>query len=237
MYEDVHALFPVTVALNLVNNYFFFAGQIVFLFIYFFAKLSCRDYRIRRPKKFFLLAFESLLGVAMGCVLLWPAALSLMDNPRTVDVSNGFGLLLYGRVQQYFAIFTSLFLPPDPTYLPNIFTDAVIKHTSMTAYLPVVGFVGGMAYLRCREKTPWKRILLVCFLMAMVPVLNLSLIHIWKALRRPARFAPRRRCFQYAAGWQFPAPRRRTDSVPARWRRCSLTKAGVRPLPQRHRCV
>ena len=172
MYEDVHALFPVTVALNLVNNYFFFAGQIVFLFIYFFAKLSCRDYRIRRPKKFFLLAFESLLGVAMGCVLLWPAALSLMDNPRTVDVSNGFGLLLYGRVQQYFAIFTSLFLPPDPTYLPNIFTDAVIKHTSMTAYLPVVGFVGGMAYLRCREKTPWKRILLVCFLMAMVPVLN-----------------------------------------------------------------
>ena len=35
MYEDVHALFPVTVALNLVNNYFFFAGQIVFLFIYF----------------------------------------------------------------------------------------------------------------------------------------------------------------------------------------------------------
>lgn len=174
MYEDVHALFPVTVALNLVNNYFFFAGQIVFLFIYFFVKLSCRDYRIRRPKKFFLLAFESLLGVAMGCVLLWPAALSLMDNPRTVDVSNGFGLLLYGRVQQYFAIFTSLFLPPDPTYLPNIFTDAVIKHTSMTAYLPVVGFVGGMAYLRCREKTPWKRILLVCFLMAMVPVLNSS---------------------------------------------------------------
>ena len=172
MYDDVHALFPVAVALNLVNNYFFFAGQIVFLFIYFFAKLSCRDYRIRKAKKFFLLAFESLLGVAMGCVLLWPAALSLMDNPRTVDVSNGFGLLLYGRVQQYFAIFTSLFLPPDPTYLPNIFTDAVIKHTSMTAYLPVVGFVGGMAYLRCREKTAWKRILSICFFMAMVPVLN-----------------------------------------------------------------
>ena len=39
---------------------------------------------------------------------------------------------LYGRVQQYFAILASLFLPPDPTYLPNIFTDAVVKPVSYT---------------------------------------------------------------------------------------------------------
>ena len=33
------------VAVNLLNNYFFFAGQIVFLFLYFFIKLLTGEYR------------------------------------------------------------------------------------------------------------------------------------------------------------------------------------------------
>ena len=105
------------------------------------------EYRIT-PGRFGRLAFESLLGVALGCLFLWPAVLCLKDNPRTVDLSSGFGFLLYGRVQQYFAILASLFLPPDPTYLPNIFTDAVVKHTSMTAFLPVVSCAGVDVYKR-----------------------------------------------------------------------------------------
>ena len=36
-------------------------------------------------------------------MFLWPAVLCLKDNPRTVDLCSGFGFLLYGRVQQYFA--------------------------------------------------------------------------------------------------------------------------------------
>ena len=72
------------------NNYFFFAGQIVFLFLYFFIKLLTGEYRIT-PGRFGRLAFESLLGVALGCMFLWPAVLCLKDNPRTVDLSSGFG--------------------------------------------------------------------------------------------------------------------------------------------------
>ena len=173
VYDDARGLFPLAVAVNLLNNYFFFAGQIVFLFLYFFAKVLAREYRVT-AKRFGRLAFESLLGVAMGCALLWPAALCLKDNPRTVDLSSGFGFLLYGRVQQYFAILASLFLPPDPTYLPNIFTDAVIKHTSMTAFLPVVSCAGVWAYLKARPKTALSKILWACLVMALVPVLNSS---------------------------------------------------------------
>ena len=169
--EKRRAVFPLLVALNLVNSYFFFAGQIVFLFLYFFIRLFTRSYRVRL-KEFFLLAFESLLGCAMGCVLAWPAVLSLAENPRTVDLSSGFGFLLYGRVQQYFAILTSLILPPDPTYLPNIFTDCLIKHTSMTAYLPVVGIAGVLAYIHLKPKCWMTRLMQTCLVMALVPALN-----------------------------------------------------------------
>ena len=61
MYEGRRAVFPVMVAVNCLNNYFFFAGQIVFLFVYFFVRLASREYRIR-VSGFVRLAFESLLG-------------------------------------------------------------------------------------------------------------------------------------------------------------------------------
>ena len=83
--------FPFWVALNLVNNYFFFAGQAVFLILYFLCMLACRVYKIG-PRSFAALAGETLLGCAMGCVLLLPAGLSLLQNPRTIDPYNGYGL-------------------------------------------------------------------------------------------------------------------------------------------------
>ncbi|MEG1126071.1 MAG: YfhO family protein [Oscillospiraceae bacterium] len=171
VYEKRRGIFVLFVAINLINNYFFFAGEVVFLFIYFIAKVLTGDYKIRLSR-FALLAFESLLGVGMGCLLLIPAVLSLRDNPRTIDMSNGFGLLLYDKVQQYFEILASLFFPPDPTYLPNMFTEGVIKWTSMSAFLPIVGCAGVVAYLRARKKSTFSKVLYTCLFMAFVPILN-----------------------------------------------------------------
>ena len=169
--ENRKALLPVLLAVNLVNNYFFFAGQAVFLIIYFVWKAVRGEYRLRTGL-FFRLAFETVLGCAMGCVLLVPAVSFLLGNPRTVDPASGFGFLIYSKPQQYFAILTSLFLPPDPTYLPNIFTDAVVKHTSMTAFLPVVSCAGVWAYMKARRKSAFTKIMWACLIMALVPVLN-----------------------------------------------------------------
>ena len=107
--------FPFWVALNLVNNYFFFAGQAVFLILYFFCMAAGRRYKIG-PRKFASLAWETVLGCACGCVLLLPAGLSLLQNPRTIDPFTGYGYLLYGKSQQYGAIFYSPFLMPDAPY-------------------------------------------------------------------------------------------------------------------------
>ncbi len=165
------AFFAFCVAINLLNNYFFFAGQIIFLFIYFIVKVITKEYKIS-VKEFLTLAFESLLGVAMGCLFLLPAALSLQNNPRTVNVASGFGMIMYYSVQQYFAIFTSIFMPPDPAYIPSIYTEGVIKWTSMSAFLPIVSASGAIAFMAKRKKRAFSIILSACFIMAMVPILN-----------------------------------------------------------------
>ena len=147
------------------------AGQAVFLIIYFFCMLAGHAYKIG-PRKFALLAGETLLGCAMGCVLLLPAGLSLLQNPRTIDPFNGMGYLVYGKAQQYGAIFYSAFLMPDAPYFKDMFSEGILKHTSMTAYLPVVGIAGGLAFCRGRRSHPFTYILKVCVVCAFVPILN-----------------------------------------------------------------
>ena len=163
--------FPFWVALNLVDNYFFFAGQAVFLIIYFFCMVAGRRYKIG-PRKFALLAWETVLGCACGCVLLLPAGLSLLQNPRTIDPFTGYGYLFYGKSQQYGAIFYSAFLMPDAPYFKDMFQEGILKHTSLTAYLPLVGAAGGLAFCRARGRHPFTYILKVCVVCAFVPVLN-----------------------------------------------------------------
>ena len=171
LYNDRRSWFAFWVAVNLVNNYFFFIGQVVFLAIYFICKLSTRDFRLT-AKKFGLLAFESLLGAAMGSILLVPAVLSILQNPRTIDLSSGWGFLTYSKVQQYLAILVSWIMPPDSPYLTSIWSEGVIKWTSMSAYLPLCSLAGAIAYWRSRKADSKKRIVAVCAVCALVPVLN-----------------------------------------------------------------
>ena len=171
IYEDRHGLFAFWVAVNLLNNYYFFVGQVIFLCIYFVCKLTTKDFRLT-GRKFGHLLWESVLGVAMGCLLLFPAVLSLLQNPRTIDLSSGWGFLTYAKVQQYLAILLSWILPPDSPYLTSVWSEGVIKWTSMTAYLPLCSLAGAMAYWRSRKADSKKRIVAVCAVCALVPVLN-----------------------------------------------------------------
>ena len=123
-------------------------------------------------RKFVRLAWETALGCACGCVLLLPAGLSLLQNPRTIDPFSGYGYLFYGKSQQYGAIFYSTLLMPDAPYFKDLFQEGILKHTSLTAYLPLVGVAGGLAFCRARERHPFTYVLKVCVACAFVPVLN-----------------------------------------------------------------
>ena len=171
IYENRHGLFAFWVAVNLLNNYFFFVGQVLFLVIYFVCKLSAGEFRLTR-RLFGQLAFESLLGVALGFVVLWPTVLSVLQNPRTIDLSSGWGFLTYSKPQQYLAILLSWVLPPDSPYMTSIWSEGIIKWTSMTAYLPLCSLAGVVAYWRARQGDSKKRIIAVCMVFALVPILN-----------------------------------------------------------------
>ncbi len=173
MYVKRRGAFAFFVGLALVNSYFFFIGNVVFLFIYFFVKLACKEYTIT-IKHFSLLAFEALLGVGLGMILALPSFYNLIGNPRTDNFASGFSLIMYGEVQQYFNILSSMFLPPDPPYMPNIFTEGVIKWTSMSFFMPIVGMSGVFAYSKARKGTAPKIIMFICLIMALVPILNSS---------------------------------------------------------------
>lgn len=163
--------FPFWAALNLLNNYFFFAGQAVFLIVYFVCMCVSRRYRLTL-RLFGRLAFETILGCAAGCVLLIPAGLSLLQNPRTIDPFDGYGYLVYGKAQQYLAILYSAFVMPDAPYLTDMFNEGITKWTSLSVYLPVVGIAAGLAFCRVWRRHPFARILKVCVVCAFVPVLN-----------------------------------------------------------------
>ena len=48
--------------MNLLNNYFFFVGQVIFLCIYFVCKLTAKDFRLT-GRKFGHLLWESVLAL------------------------------------------------------------------------------------------------------------------------------------------------------------------------------
>lgn len=171
VYQRRRGLFALFAALNLVNNYFFFAGQITFLVIYFVCKCITGEYRLT-GRLFTVLAVESLLAAAMGSVLAWPAMLSLAQNPRTVDPAWGWELLTYAKPQQYLAILFSWVLPPDCPYEPSIWTEGLVKWTSMTAYLPLCSLAGVVAYWRGTRGGSTKAVLGTCAVFALIPGLN-----------------------------------------------------------------
>lgn len=171
VYNKRKGVFPLIVALNLVNNYFFFIGQVVFLFIYFGCKIRTKEYRISK-KEFFNLAFESLTGCFMGIILFIPSVVSVMKNPRVTSTLKGFGIWLYSNVQQYFAILSSALLPPDPPYIPSLFTEGAIKWTSLSAFMALGGIFGLFVFARYRKRSSFYKVFIISIVCAFVPVLN-----------------------------------------------------------------
>ncbi len=171
VYNKRKGVFPLIVALNLVNNYFFFIGQVIFLFIYFGCKVWTKEYKITK-KEFLNLAFESVTGCFMGIILFIPSAVSVMDNPRVSSTLSGFGVWLYSNVQQYFAILASALLPPDPPYIPSLFTDGAIKWTSMSAFVALGGIFGLFVFNKYRKRSSFYKIFIISIICAFVPVLN-----------------------------------------------------------------
>ena len=170
--HDRRGVFALSVAVNAFVNYWFFIGEVIFVILYFIVRSLSSDWNMS-IRKFFWTAFESVIGVLMAACLLLPSALAITGNPRTgiTELLDGWNFWLYWHCQLYPAIGASAFFPPDLPSRPNLFPDRGAKWASLSAWLPFFSMSGVIAYLQ--SKRDWlRRIILLCFLFALVPGLN-----------------------------------------------------------------
>ena len=171
--KDKKGFFALTVAICAFTNYVLFVGEVVFLVLYLAVKLWCGEYRLT-VKKFLQMAFESVAGVGISFVVLWPSVLFLLGNPR---LSRG-----YESVWQMFVlkpiywaeIIRGSLFPAECIFDRGFYLHGFTNGAEL--YLPLFGMVAVFAYI-WKNKSSWiSRLLVVCAVFAVVPVLNSAFV-------------------------------------------------------------
>ncbi len=165
-------IFAGVVALMAFLNYFFFAGQAVFLVIYFmFRTQFSKDFR-SNPKKFFGLLAEAVIGVYLAGIVLVPAAMAILANERVSQMLFGQDMLFYTDRTRIMRIIQSFFMTSDPPARPILFDTSRGKWASIGGYLPMFSMAGVIAFM-AQKKQHWATKLTgFCILCAFIPVLN-----------------------------------------------------------------
>ncbi len=172
MKDGKRGLFALTVMLSALSNYYFFIGQAIFIMIYWVIRAMSGEWE-KCGRRFFGLWLEALLGTLAAAILLLPSFYSVIQNSRTNNYIEGWGLLIYGNKQRLYDILHSFLFPPELPARPNFLPDANNRWSSMTAWIPVFGCTGAIAYFQNRKHTDWlRRLLTVLFFCATIPVLN-----------------------------------------------------------------
>ncbi len=172
MTDGKRGLFALTVLLSALSNYYFFIAQALFIMLYWVIRALSGDWE-HRTRRFFGLWLEALLGTLGAAVLLLPSFFAVIQNSRTDNPVEGWGMLIYSTNQRLYDILHSFVFPPELPARANFFPDAGNKWSSMTAWMPVFGCTGAIAYFQSRRHIDWlRRLLIVLFFCATIPVLN-----------------------------------------------------------------
>lgn len=173
MYERKRGVFSLAVFFSVIVNYYFFAGQAVFLIIYWVVRMLFKSWKIS-VRDIFMLVIEGLLGIMMSCILLIPSFLAVIQNPRVNGPPIGWQAILYEPVQRYMHILQAFFFPPDIPARPNFTPDSNSKWASLGAWFPLFSMSGVIAFVNSRNRHWLKRLLIILFICCFIPVLNSS---------------------------------------------------------------
>ncbi len=169
--ENRRGVFALAVAFCAITNYFFFFGMVVFCVIYFFVRLCSKAIKVKFSR-FLVFIFEAVIGLALSAALLVPALSAIMGNERISNILMGWNGITYGKEQIYLNVIQCFFFPPDLPARPVFFPEANVKWSSLGGWLPVFSMTGFFTWFKLREKSWLKRVLAICLLCAMVPILN-----------------------------------------------------------------
>ncbi len=167
-------VFALAVALNAIVNYYFFFGEVIFVVVYFFVRLSCKGDFTLNFKQFFAFLAEAVFGVMIAAVIMVPAFIAVLGNPRTEKFLLGWNGIMYSSVQRYGLITHSFFYPPDIPAYPNFFPDANAKWSSVGIYLPMFTMTGVFALMKSKGTHFLKRLFLILLVIVYIPFFNAS---------------------------------------------------------------
>lgn len=162
--------FAVIVSVMAAMNAFFFYGQVIFLIIYFIVKIISKSY-IVSVKKFVGIAIEAVSGVLMSAIFLYPGVRTLSSNSRVSEFINGIDCLSYSDSSIVWRVIQSIFMMPDRAGMTSLF-QGQNTWTSISLYLPCMGAVFVLSYIKNKRRTWESKLLIVCSVMMMIPVLN-----------------------------------------------------------------
>ena len=167
-------LFAILTTFSLLMNYFFWFGEVIFIALYFFVRLIFdKGYKVTW-KGFLRFVIEGLIGVGLTCIVLFPIINTVFQNPRANDKLET-GRFIYENIQMYFSIIKNALQFPKPImWQSDWFFISEFGAPSQTLYIAGVGmFLIPMFFIK--SKKHWLKIFLgLCFIFAMVPILNSS---------------------------------------------------------------
>lgn len=163
--------FAVIVAFMAALNYYFFTGQAVFLILYFFMRMPCRDFPVTF-RKFLGLFAEALIGTAISGAILLPSALSIIENYRVNQHLYGDRYIFYGEDSRVMRVIQTFFLPSEAPARPNLFKSEGAKWSSVGGYMPLFSMLGVITFMRTRKKHWAARLSWICIFCSFIPILN-----------------------------------------------------------------
>lgn len=192
-FQDAVALFPLLVLaleilvedkkrgrlaaaclVNVLCNYVFFAGEVIFLVIYYVIKYLLPDVRAGRKKislsivSILQCMAEGIVGMAMAGILLVPSVCGTLANNRVsghIPGKSWFSM----DTENWLMLVKAFFMPAEAM---NSYSSVVSANwMTNAAYLPLFGMVFVIAYII--SKKDWiSKTLKVCGVIAAVPIFN-----------------------------------------------------------------
>lgn len=164
-------VFALSVALMACVNYYFFAGQAVFIVIYYLCRRKSPDFHTSW-RIFLGLCLEAVLGTLLAAFILLPSAMALLGNFRLSERLYGIDMVVYADKTLIPKIIQSFFMPCDPPGYPVLFGTNYEMWASIGGYLPLFSMAGVISFMHLRKKHWASRLTAVCIIFAFIPILN-----------------------------------------------------------------
>ena len=164
-------VFAASVALCAIVNYVFFAGEAVFMVLYFIMKVWRGDYKTTFAR-FLVVGFEAIIGFGVSAFLVWPSLIVMLANPRSSGMLTGYNFWIFTHERKPWVILLNFFFPPELPSQPILLTDSYMRWTSVQAYIPLFSMAGVIAFVSENKKNWLKSLIFLLLIMAFIPGLN-----------------------------------------------------------------